>query len=581
MKNKLFFKIGIFMQLVLLIAHLVNNRNGLPIPVVDEESRLLTFLMKTYDIHFSGGWRTLDETLWGYAITWALFVVFTFLASIQVLLVKPQSRLLGRRITFANVLLWAGCLVATLLFWSLPQQALFGLVLAPFLLSYLLEWKAPKPNSTRICVVGAGVSGLTAAYQLQKQGYTQVTVLEKANYAGGKCLSVEHYGHPFDLGGHEMLAGYRDVMEMAAELGAPARVSIPPMVYDHDTRQYLNFKKAAVASGKYSMPQVVLASMKYLFLVAFPFRRFSKPSTGYSRMPKELAMPLSDWLVKRRLTALSDILAFVVKVQGYGHFNDTSAAYLVKFMGLQNWLSLILSGMGISKQWPKVFTYGMLNFCERIAAGLKVHLNTEIERIERQTGNAAEPVRIFIKGKPEPLVFDKMILCTPLEAKGLGFLDMSPEEDALFRQFTHYQFVNTVCHTQGLPAGVVASIPLNDIQRGEYTGYIKDFTDVPVSVFFSLASPGVTDPDLREKIKEVLKDIPEYEGKKPEVLEFLNQKNWDYFPHVLPEAVAGGFYDKLEALQGERHTFYASSALAFECVGNSVAYAKRLVLNYF
>ncbi len=581
MKNKLFFKIGIFMQLVLLIAHLVNNRNGLPIPVVDEESRLLTFLMKTYDIHFPGGWRTLDETLWGYAITWALFVVFTFLASIQVLLVKPQSRLLGRRITFANVLLWAGCLVATLLFWSLPQQALFGLVLAPFLLSYLLEWKAPKPNSTRICVVGAGVSGLTAAYQLQKQGYTQVTVLEKANYAGGKCLSVEHYGHPFDLGGHEMLAGYRDVMEMAAELGAPARVSIPPMVYDHDTRQYLNFKKAAVASGKYSMPQVVLASMKYLFLVAFPFRRFSKPSTGYSRMPKELAMPLSDWLVKRRLTALSDILAFVVKVQGYGHFNDTSAAYLVKFMGLQNWLSLILSGMGISKQWPKVFTYGMLNFCERIAAGLKVHLNTEIERIERQTGNAAEPVRIFIKGKPEPLVFDKMILCTPLEAKGLGFLDMSPEEDALFRQFTHYQFVNTVCHTQGLPAGVVASIPLNDIQRGEYTGYIKDFTDVPVSVFFSLASPGVTDPDLREKIKEVLKDIPEYEGKKPEVLEFLNQKNWDYFPHVLPEAVAGGFYDKLEALQGERHTFYASSALAFECVGNSVAYAKRLVLNYF
>ncbi|MBK6948864.1 MAG: hypothetical protein IPH16_13160 [Haliscomenobacter sp.] len=50
---------------------------------------------------------------------------------------------------------------------------------------------------------------------------------------------------------------------------------------------------------------------------------------------------------------------------------------------------------------------------------------------------------------------------------------------------------------------------------------------------------------------------------------------------MLPEAVAGGFYDKLEALQGERHTFYASSALAFECVGNSVAYAKRLVLNHF
>ena len=581
MKNKLFFKTGIFMQVVLLIAHLYNNRNGLPIPVVDEESRLLTQLMKTYDIHFPGGWRTLDETLWGYAITWAFFIVFAFLASLQVLVVPPQNRIMGRRLAFANVILWTGSLIATLLFWSLPQQILLGLVLAPFLLSYLLEWNAPKANDTRICVVGAGISGLTAAYQLQKQGYTKVTVLEKANYAGGKCKTVDYFDHPFDLGGHEMLAGYTDVLEIAAEMGAPARVSIKPLVYDHDTKQYLNFKKAAVISGQYSMLQVMWASIRYLFLVGVTFRKFSKPATGYGNMPAELAMPLGEWLVKRRLTALSDILAFVVKVQGYGHFNDTSAAYLVKFMGFRNWFSLLLSGMGLSNQWPKVFTLGMQNLCERIAAGLRIRLNTDIERIERSSGNTPDPVRIYLKGQSEPLCFDKMILCTPLEAVGLGFLDMTPEEKALFEQITHFRFVNTVCQVQGLPGGVVASIPLNDIKKGEYTGYIKDFENVPVSVFFSLASEGVTDEDLKKKIQEVLAKIPPYQGQQPEVQAFLIQQEWQYFPHVLPAAAADRFYDKLEALQGQRHTYYASSALSFECVGNSVAYAKRLVANNF
>ena len=55
-----------------------------------------------------------------------------------------------------------------------------------------------------------------------------------------------------------------------------------------------------------------------------------------------------------------------------------------------------------------------------------------------------------------------------------------------------------------------------------------------------------------------------------------------YFPHIESEQLLlDGYYDKLEALQGLKQTYYASSALSFECMGNCAAYAKRLVKEHF
>ena len=54
-----------------------------------------------------------------------------------------------------------------------------------------------------------------------------------------------------------------------------------------------------------------------------------------------------------------------------------------------------------------------------------------------------------------------------------------------------------------------------------------------------------------------------------------------YFPHVSLTDFTAGFYDGVESLQGFRHTYYAGSLLAFETVGNTVAYTRRLINDYF
>lgn len=577
-----FIKIGLAIQILLVCAHLYNNRHGLPIPNKDPQSNELLELMRTYEIEYSMGKKhTLDQTIWGYDLTWASFVVFTILISLLALRYASGKPAVGKFVAGSNMVLWLLCFIAAFIFWSLPQQIFFGLLSLIFLLSFLFDWLAPKPNNTRVCVVGGGISGLTAVYELGKKGYTSVTVLEKANYLGGKCCTKMEDGHPFDLGGHEMLAGYTDVVAIGEELNAPTRRSIPPLVYDSAKKAYLNFSKSATASGKYSLLQVGWGAMRYLWLVGVTFRSYAQPSASFKNLPHELTLNLDEWLNHRNLNSIRDILVFVIKVQGYGQFNTTPACYLLRFMGFRNWMSLLLSGMGIYEKWPRVFVHGLENLCDRMAAtSTDVRKNVSIARIERQENVSTGGVRIFIEGKAEPLIFDKLIISTPVEGNSLNYLDLNDMERELFGQFSSYKFYTTMCTTEGLAPGVVASNPMNNIQAGEYTGYLKDFTDEPYAIFFSLAlADSVTGDVVKEKIKEVLKGIIPYKGVQPRVIEFINQRLWHYFPHV--EQNVAATFNTIEALQGKKNTFYASSALTFECVGTSVAYSKRLIAEHF
>lgn len=63
-------------------------------------------------------------------------------------------------------------------------------------------------------VIGAGPSGLAAAYALQGK----TLVLEKENTVGGLCRSIRHEGGVFDIGGHSFHTPYPEVYELVQEL---------------------------------------------------------------------------------------------------------------------------------------------------------------------------------------------------------------------------------------------------------------------------------------------------------------------------------------------------------------------------
>ena len=73
---------------------------------------------------------------------------------------------------------------------------------------------SPMPD---VVVIGAGPAGLTAAYQLAKQGQRAV-VLEADNIVGGISRTPERDGWRFDIGGHRFFTKVRPVEDLWHEI---------------------------------------------------------------------------------------------------------------------------------------------------------------------------------------------------------------------------------------------------------------------------------------------------------------------------------------------------------------------------
>ncbi|KAL5581320.1 hypothetical protein UlMin_013762 [Ulmus minor] len=86
---------------------------------------------------------------------------------------------------------------------------------------------AKKEGSVkRVAVIGAGVSGLAAAYKLKSHGLN-VTVFEAEGRAGGKLRSVSHDGLIWDEGANTMTEGEVEVQSLLDNLGLREKQQFP------------------------------------------------------------------------------------------------------------------------------------------------------------------------------------------------------------------------------------------------------------------------------------------------------------------------------------------------------------------
>ncbi len=81
-------------------------------------------------------------------------------------------------------------------------------------------------SSTRCAVIGAGIAGLTCAYEL-KQGGLSVHVYERDPTIGGRMGTRCKHHLAFDVGANFLVRAYTSVLQLADELGVAVRCASP------------------------------------------------------------------------------------------------------------------------------------------------------------------------------------------------------------------------------------------------------------------------------------------------------------------------------------------------------------------
>ena len=112
--------------------------------------------------------------------------------------------------------------------------------------------------------------------------------------------------------------------------------------------------------------------------------------------------------------------------------------------------------------------------------------------------------------------------------------------------------------------------------RDRYPAQIlKAWKNSNVCVAYTAASDPITVEEINQNLAKNVAQM------KMTLAEIIDTRVWDYFPHVGPEALAAGFYDKLDNIQGDQHTYWAGGLMNFELVENSTAWSPSLVERFF
>lgn len=438
-------------------------------------------------------------------------------------------------------------------------------------------------TTDRICIVGAGPGGLGAAHHLERAGFRYVTVLEKSDQVGGKARTLHVDGAPVDLGALDVAADYDNVRALAEELGAPLKPAVPLGVVN--TRQAAGSSGIGALTASIPVLSLALGVMRYLWQTGVVHRCWlARP--GMTRVPPVLAQPFGRWLDSHGMGAIRPMFDYACTNFGYGPLDAIPAAYLLRFVDAGLFIEMLALRLKLTT-WPRNFVLGYQDFFQRLAARLRdVRLNVEIEGITRDMAAAEGPIAVRVKGRAEPLHFDQLILACQLDSTLPTLVhDLPPATQALFAQIRTQPYHTVVCRVQGMPALAMGLIP------GNADGHVLCINRPPradgqpsdVCAFYLMNREGLSSAQLHEHIRADMAAVKTMDGQPArwQVGELVHDAGWAYFPHVDSAALAAGFYDQLDAIQGQHNTWFCGGLLGFETVHNTLAVAEDLVERHF
>ncbi len=455
-------------------------------------------------------------------------------------------------------------------------------------------------KNMRICIIGGGPAGTSMAMYLQKNGYHNYVIYEKSDHVGGKAFSPlmkvknkngEWEDRTIEMGAVMGCETYFAVHE-CEEFGGVSHLDGPAMGRSFRNTDGTPLKSSKLALLKKYMKMKKLNKLLHKKYYGYDVNghrgvaegRYEGPCPspemklahieGKNENLKDLSMPFSEFLKKNHCEDAELVWKGPFTSFGYGYFDEIPAAYVVKYLDAFTVQQFLSTG--------KLWTWK--NGTQSIWEGVNKHLehpailNSEVKKVERKDGKVYVTVN-----DNEPEVFDKLIICTPLEMFS-QYGDPTAEEKELFSKIVHKEYFTMAVRTPEEKSPDISYYFFSNMTpetMGHLMVFYHRWPDAgaqPLVTFTLRNHEGMEDVPF-EKAKETTLADMGIAGLPVEKTERID--DWYYFPHVSSKDYADGWYDKVEALQGEQNTYFAGEVMAFGDMEETVEYSRDLVRRFF
>lgn len=432
-----------------------------------------------------------------------------------------------------------------------------------------------KDTNTRIAIVGAGISGLAAAYYLREKGYNNITIFEAEDRPGGKILSWKQDGDWYELGAVFTIDGYTTVQSLARRYKAKLSKQARTTTYYRDGQPRSPFR---VMAHDFGYLAVAKSAVRFASLIR-RHKELERP--GFAGAAPELYASFKSLFSEEEMAPFASLLGSATSAYGYGNLDTTPALYYLKL--LQSGVGFVAkdvlnSTLGLRLGTMYTFDHGYQSLLESIARDFDVRLHSKVSSIMRERDGEKDELQITCGGRGRPRgqhreTFDNAILSS-MPIHTLDYLDVGADEKEIFSEvrYVSYHEILFRGHMPFRDGGV-----LLDVQsEGDPACLVRFFPDKDIYQSFHSHSGGLSEDELEARLRKVVG------GLGGTITEKIRSRSLLYFPHFQEASLRRlGPYERLEAMQGNRGTYYIGSLFNMEGAELSARYARHLVGRHF
>jgi len=464
----------------------------------------------------------------------------------------------------------------------------------------------------RICIIGGGPAGISAAMYLQKKGYKNYVIYERQNKVGGKCFSpkIEVNGEKrsYETGAIMGAITYHAVHEVEefAGVGHDDGPNMRRMYRDktgkeiHPFEPKIDFsfsKLFSLLKLKRQMKKLVeIMETKYKGYDCYGHRgvaqgRYSGLSKGLDdalqtiegENPnlKDLALPFDQFCKLNGVEEVMRIWLGPYTSFGYGYFDEIPAAYVMKYLDTTTAIEFINMRLWTWKEGTQSIYEAANKKLDHPAV-----LKTEVVKVERPAEGEKGKIRITLKDENGERTeeFDQLIVTTPLD-HFLNYADAREEEKELFSKIIHEKYVDFIAKFPENQGPTISGYIFDNMtydRLGHAMVYYHRWEDqkanCPSTVYALRNHMGSEDVSYDDTIRMMCEDMKTCGFP---IEERLYEQETYYCPHVSPKDYADGWYDKLDAMQGKQNTWYAGEIISFGDMEDTCAASKDLIERFF